>query len=265
MIYVIKIFNTKNIGDLVSNPLLFSNLVFTEIELDKKREKDDPFFSYFNPQRDWVVIGGGGLWCYIKPDWITFLAKILDRFPERTIVWGIGINYFKENSSLPDISKVKQARLYGIRDPISSIPLLPCASCLSPLFDEYRDIKPQEEKGYYLYYRHRPHPLKIPYLICRNNCSLDVALQFLSKHKIIYTNSYHGAYWAMLLGRQCILFNCSTRKGFAIPPVFYSSKTPTIEALEALVPNSIKQNYLEECRALNFGFQKQFYQMLQEE
>ncbi|MDA5092609.1 hypothetical protein O2N63_00710 [Aliiroseovarius sp. KMU-50] len=50
--------------------------------------------------------------------------------------------------------------------------------------------------------------------------TLDETLEFLASGATIVTNSYHGVYWGMCLGRRVLCLPYSSKfEGFLIPPV----------------------------------------------
>lgn len=255
MIYVVKRFKTWNIGDVKSNPMDYFLLDRTKINLEIEELEN---FNFFNKEQDWLIVGGGGLWCHVIPKWIKLLQEALNTFGKRVIFWGLGENYFNNNSIFPPLKTI-QGRLIGIREPINEkeeyIEHVPCASCMDPLFEDFRKNKIQNKRGFYLYYGNRHCPSGIIDPICKNNKRFEDVLTFLSSCEYVYTNCYHGAYWSLLLNKKCLLFGCSTYKGF-VPPITYLRKPKSVEdlyATEIIDPNS---RYLEECRFINLEFAK---------
>lgn len=77
---------------------------------------------------------------------------------------------------------------------------------------------------------------------------------FLASAKVVITNTYHGVYWATLLGKKVLCYKPFSSRFFhtKYPPVFIESLT---ENLDENINNS--KNYLEslnECRLANDNF-----------
>ena len=97
----------------------------------------------------------------------------------------------------------------GLRDYSAKYDYVPCASCLSELFDIYES---NTNKGKYCLYLHEDYSAEIKddlsELLCLTNkgtVSFSQVLDFLGSYEIILTNSYHGMYWGTLLGKKIIV------------------------------------------------------------
>ena len=176
---------TKNIGDLSSCPASYLDFPVHEIA--------DPLA--FEGTADLAIIGGGGL---MSPYFDEQISKIVKNVGA-LVLWGVGTHY----SQFGMAPWAEKADMIGIRDEGCGYELVPCASCLSPLFDEIK--APTFEKvGYYHYHlgwRPQYHLAQMH----NHSSNLKNTLQFLASGKRVLTNSYHGAYWGKLLKREVIL------------------------------------------------------------
>ncbi len=114
--------NTGNIGDVVSSPCLYFPIQASKVDIYSKD---------INFKED-ILLGGGGLFCFgdeLKNIFINKKCKLIG--------WGIGLNSKKKEVIFPDFSYFD---LLGIRDDIG-LKWVPCASCMSSLFDNKYEIK----------------------------------------------------------------------------------------------------------------------------
>ncbi len=237
------IYNTdkNNIGDWTCSPVqtLFigaETCSVYESELDHKN----------------IIFGGGGL---INNFFGPYITKHLNRTSGARISWGIGHNFdaTKYIESYPDW--INRFTLSGIRDwptPSGSY-YVPCASCLSPVFDIEFD-EPKHEVVFFKHNRIKSPITDIPSMFNSENRLLDVA-SFLSSGRTVVTNSYHGAYWSMLLNRNTIVINPWSSKfyGFKISPHYCNNYT-LCDALKR--PPIDYSGFKDECRDANFKFAK---------
>ena len=115
-------------------------------------------------------------------------------------MWGVG----RAGLGKPDYNgyaaALERLSLVGVRDFGTKFDFVPCVSCLHYAFDNGPD--PEHDL---VIYEHRHHPISGPGGIprLRNDCSsAEEAIGFLASGRTVVTSSYHGAYWAMLLGRR---------------------------------------------------------------
>ncbi len=164
-----------------------------------------------------AILGGGGL---IGPAF-SHLESMLDRPEIICVGWGLGENmlddkrsgYVSGAAALPDY--VSRFRLLGIRDVIDGFRWVPCASCMHPVFSGHHEIKHE-----IVVFEHKRLPLGIdglPRMTNQGN-DIDAIVRFIASGKTVVTNSYHGAYWAILLGRPCVTIPFSSK--------FYRMKHP---------------------------------------
>jgi len=175
------------------------------------------------------------------------------------VLWGVGDNVSSmERKSLDFLSYIQKYDLVGIRDYIKDLEHLwvPCASCKSSYFDKFKGI---ESTNDIVYFQHlyKPFPQDIikknpgP-LMTNNGCDFENVLRFLASGEYVITNSYHGAYWAQLLGKRVIVTPWSTKFLKMKYPVVCSQPSEWFDKLKYTKSYEI----LEECREANDNFFK---------
>jgi len=125
--------------------------------------------------------------------------------------WGVGIHSPQQKQIDGDIrgepvwegaaALAQKFALLGLRDNIGwNYDHVSCVSCLAPLFaNEHRN----EIRHRVAIYSHRRMPIGLPGVPqMTNNTRFAEAIGFIASAEHIVTNSYHGAYWALLLGRR---------------------------------------------------------------
>lgn len=165
--------------------------------------EDDEFYG-------WVIAGGGGLIGPAFPE----LPRIVNSGNTRVIGWGLGNNmidrkmegFVSEFPEFPDY--VRNFDMLGVRDDIPGYRWVPCASCMHPIFSESFEIKHE-----IVVFEHKRIPMGISGVPVMTNACGDIitVVDFLASGNVVVTNSYHGAYWATLLGRKCIAVPFSSK------------------------------------------------------
>ncbi|HEV7689827.1 MAG TPA: polysaccharide pyruvyl transferase family protein [Hyphomonadaceae bacterium] len=156
---------------------------------------------------DDVILGGGGV---IAKSFAPHMEALTAQRPRlrRMIAWGVGesLNVDKSgglvapwNGPLPDY--LKAFDLVGVRDFGTENAWVPCASCMLGQFDRSYEVSQE-----IVIYDHKRIPIPIDGFPRRSNDGddIDATLAFLASAELVITNSYHGAYWATLLGRRVI-------------------------------------------------------------
>jgi len=247
----------SNIGDWMSSPLRFFSFPTNTEEID--------ILSGMSPSvlDNDVLLGGGGL--LVRDTFTQTVTYIAEHTRGALIGWGIGHNsYTALNAALSYPDYLRRFTLLGLRDYGQGRPYVPCVSCLSPLFDRVSEIR---HEAVVYWHGTRPWPLRIdPGIPVMQNTATtarsagdDIRMQavfrrtidFLSHAGIILTNSYHGMYWGILLGKKVLAVPFSTK--------FYAFryKVPFLETDDWR--GSLRQAHaypeaLEECRDLNRRF-----------
>ena len=201
-----------------------------------------------------VVVGGGGLLAQTFHPYMQRLAS--HRGGMRSLIaWGIGESENIDRrggfvlpyaGELP--SYLSAFDLVGVRDFGTRFSWVPCASCMLSQFDLNYEIETE-----ICIYEHKR--IKIPIegfpRKSNNGNDIDAALKFLSSSELIITNSYHGAYWATLLGRRVITIpNMSKVYRLKHQPIF--CRSDDWRRYAALAPSYPEA--LAECRAANVAF-----------
>lgn len=184
------ILRTRNVGDFVSAPCRYFDVPGGVLmDLRDTRPKNTKA----------VIFGGGALG-------VRFLKhKVHQRTaPPISIAWGVGTSVHKEIEIGEPASWLT---LYGSREwQQPGTVYVPCASCMSHLFDKNYEI----EHDAVVYYNKDPRIGKpdikgLPTM--HNENPFKEAIRFLGSGSVVLTNSYHGAYWATLLGRKVVVID----------------------------------------------------------
>lgn len=153
-----------------------------------------------------VVYGGGKIFGSLRR---SFSAN--DWKAKHRIAWGVStvqsnpfsLRYYLSRNSM---------NLVGSRDYGDlRYDFAPCVSCMSPVFDE--SIQAAHDVVVYMH-REKSEPMKLrvpSHIPVRDNfaASMEEAVRFLGSGRTIVSNSYHGVYWGLLLGRKvlCLPFS----------------------------------------------------------
>ncbi len=212
----------KNVGDWWSPPFRYFPLRGSE-SFDFAKPDQIP------NQPGIVVLGGGGLG---RDSFIPFMNSLLR--PDRKykiIAWGVGADSITRKGGLvsrpEDISELTAyfkdlddvgTRIYDLKtfQRHTNFRWVPCASCLHSEIPNLRKEKIVHCVGVYEHLREPllPH-LQVKsrmlsqimghYRFCSNRGTDIVSkLRFIAQCEFLVTNSYHGVYWATLLGRRAI-------------------------------------------------------------
>ncbi len=229
--------------------------------------KDVPFVdvraSLDNFKGHSIILGGGGLAHEYLNDHITAIVDQAHEDGNEVIAWGVGTNHSIEREALYPIWLL-DCDLIGIRDcggadeQINSYRFVEqvygtsCPSCMNPAFDTISDVTQDT-----VIYEHHDHPIELtgmPRMNNRHNVKdLPKVVEFLSSARRIITNSYHGAYWAMLVGRPVIIW-----RPFSTRFLYLRNQPPLCSDgnfTRAFENATVDLNYLrqERRRATNFS------------
>lgn len=147
------------------------------------------------------------------PRYQQLMSELLEKIEKPTaprFVWGAGQN---SESEIKDTDKIKwpkalaNYRLVGVRDYGQQFPWVPCASCMHPALTKNYEIKND-----IIFFEHKKQLIKsmefgkdpIPRFI-NSGSNVEQTIELLGSANIILTNSYHGAYWGILLGKRVML------------------------------------------------------------
>lgn len=230
--------SVSNVGDLASAPGLYfpehaHEIHFADIDGAPQSEHKG------------VILGGGAI-----------LQRIIERqddFNAPTVIWGAGYTIRGASSYVPFHLQADRYNLIGVRDFNTPYPWVPCASCLSPLFDRTYEITRE-----YVFFENRPHGL-LPYADMGNDClDLPHVIQTLASAETVVTSSYHGAYWATLLGRRVLAFPFSSK--------FFGLRHPPVMIDPAHWKGARGQCWpdaLHECRTANLAFAERVWSLFE--
>lgn len=210
-----------NLGDRVSCPCHYYDFGEHQ-ELDFRDAK----FRFMEGET--IVVGGGGMFYPSVDDFIWDISQ-----KNKVIIWGVGLNY-NENFDLEGlIHKISRCSLVGTRSKAIAFgfnfDFVPCVSCKH----ESLDTSYSHRSGRAIY-EHFCNPIMregFQKMDNRDDKSIQDVIRFIGSHDEIITNSFHGAYWASLIGVRVKIKNATSIRFYDIP-------------LESM----------EECRKLNDAF-----------
>jgi hypothetical protein len=186
-------FRTTNLGDRVCNPFdHYPDLASRGTRIDL----DDP-----TPACKVVVYGGGKIMGGLRKS-----LTANDRAARARIAWGVS-TVQKNRFSLKYWLAYRQMNLVGTRDfGDDRFPWSPCVTCLAAAFDQ---SYPEEHDvvAYVHHWRVRDRGVELPVGIpVMENIENDLprVLRFIASGRTVMSNSYHGVYWALLLGKKVL-------------------------------------------------------------
>lgn len=236
----------NNIGDYWCNPSRYFD--FGEIQSGELLHNRFPITNQA------ILIGGGGL---IHKKFSVHIQRLLDKNPKASIIWGIGHNFSRKHESksaqpyYPDW--LKRASLVGIRDWVDGHyeSYLPCVSCMHTAFNKTYNVT--NDVVYYTHAFKSKYQYKDGDVWLKNDeKNFDKVIDFLGSANTVVTDSYHGAYWAQLLGKDVRVLSWSVKfDHMKYSPSYLSHITKWKESS----PSYAATNFLEESRELN----RQFY------
>lgn len=164
-------------------------------------------------------------------------------------LWGVGAT--KRTTSHIDPIHPKYPEniiLKGVRDfnliSEKGFEFVPCVSCMSPLFDKSYTIDKE-----IVYYGHNTvSPMQG---MNNNEPDFEKVIAYLASGETVVSSSYHGVYWALLLGRKVICIPFGTKfYGFKHKPGYYDQPARSYSGL------------LEEYRSINLEYAKKVKNLL---
>lgn len=225
------------------------------------------------------IVGGGGLG---NESFLPHLDRLTRRDRAYTLIaWGVGADHQVDRSSLircPDNfdalldyfsafdevgTRIYMSAGYGDR---KNYRWVPCASCMSPLFRELAHVQPTQRVGFF---SHKRVPLsdtgqraskldsvrsslfnRVSHFDNRGS-DLKQKLAAMANCEFVVTNSYHGVYWATLLGRKviCQPFKDGLYSFKHAPAYLFQDDLDNVMEKAVSYPNA-----LEECRLANVAY-----------
>lgn len=225
-----------NVGDMAASPLNYLKFG-AQSQIDLGAEA---------PPCRLAILGGGQVFghCVDAAVYRTSAAR-------HRVVWGVGISGKDRASAAFDILEGSCALISTRNIGIPGCDHVPCASSLSALFDDAPP--PTREVVLFAHARKSgglPRPAHIP---AQDNASGDMAsaIAFLASGETVVTNSYHGTFWAMCLGRKvlCLPFSDKFRQ-FRDNPVF----ADPADWPDQIARAERREGVLEDARTRNAAF-----------
>ena len=239
----------NNVGDFYCNPSRYFDL--GEIQSGELMHND------WDVKDSILVIGGGGL---IHKKFSLHIEKLINKEPRHVVLWGIGHNFGKKHISKSTIDPyypkwLEKCDLIGIRDYIQKNKYLPCVSCMHTAFDKEYEIK--NDVVYFTHKFKSKHIFEHGQVTMANNeMDFNKVIEFIASGRTVVTDSYHGAYWAQLLGRDVRVHGWSVKfNHFKYPPTMLDNINQDITKTKI---SSVPNNFLHECRNYNKEFYNQY-------
>lgn len=244
MIVFSHIRNTPNTGDLASCPAEYFD--FPE---HRAQNYDAPLGGDTFSGCDTVIYGGGTMHNWLQ-------GRAVHPAVHDYIGWGIGSSRHGETEPWPD---PEGFALLGTREwtPEREAAGLwaPCASCMSPLFDEIYPVK----QGAVLFLNASPsirsrYPVALGGLPTMDNTQpMDEIVRFLATAEVVVTDSYHGVLWSTLLRRKVVVVPYSSKfYRLRHPPAY--SRDRGLDWRAAAREAQVYPEALEQCRAASRAF-----------
>jgi len=247
MFSFVHIRDPRNTGDMAACPANYFDFGQHEV-LDYS---DRPAGSV-------VVYGGGAM-----VNWLHGRAGLPD-VPK--VIWGAGSSRHGETEPWTDPEGVD---IMGVRDwsPEREAAGLyaPCSSCMSPLLDD----PPPPTREAVLFLNANPsirsrYPVGVSGLpTMMNDQPMAAIVEFLASAETIVTDSYHGCFWAILLGRRVVAVPYSSKfYGFRHPPAMSVRRGGDWERLARGA--TVYQGALRECRAATLVFHERVVNVIRD-
>lgn len=193
-----------------------------------------------------AVFGGGQVWNQALDALIYHARKA-----HKTVLWAVGIDAATARSLPFEIARAQAALISSRNWDVPGCDYVPCASALSPLFDA--PPPPVHEVVLFTHARKSAGLTRrkdIPEMT-NYGVTMQQAIAHLASGRTVVTNSYHGTYWAMCLGRRvlCLPFGKKFH-GFRDAPAMADPSDWT----SALANARRHDGTLDEARTLNRAF-----------
>lgn len=247
-----------NCGDKLCTPLIYYFDFFKKYNIKRHDIRYIDFQSI--APTDVVILGGGGLFDYAE-----FLNRSYNKLLDTCatiIAWAPGLNTHMEYDGTfqTKINFGKFTKIY-LRDYENEygLPYLPDVSCkLCGLKQKYT------VKRKYGVARHKDYPIKKLeiYDQITNNADIDDILRFIGESEIILTNSFHMAYWSMLMGKKTVCVNSFSTKfrSYKYKPEYCDTNKDDISEC---VNNAKIYDIIDECIKANDEFFEQVKEIIE--
>lgn len=215
------------------------------------------------PRNTVVVVGGGGMLDGgMGEARIGRLVAMRQRGELAGVVyWGIGQNVPIHRAESYRCPKwLDDADLVGVRCGSCKRRFVPCPTCMAPVFDCQFE-QPSHDVVVYGHHKHRIPDIN-GYPSARSNTfsTMLEAVSFLARGRTVVTNSYHGTYWAILLGRRVVVVGPWSTKFTTMP---WQPTVGCFGEVDQLLERSVAhEGALEEARGLNRKFAESFQEVV---
>lgn len=261
-IHFINRLDYNNVGDWSCSPLSYYYRYFKQFTIIRH---DIDFINYNEIESEDVVIFGGGGLFDVTTSFNQAIIRVLGKC-NTVIGWSCGFNTHNgrwfQGKEFPkiDFSKFKLLSIRDYNHP-SGIEYLPCPSSLAFDIFQNHEFKTKRKYGFI---GHKD-LLGDNYSFndaLTNNENINRIAEYILSSEAIVTNSYHCAYWTMLLGRKAIVLNKFSTKFdyFKYKPEFIEidkseSKDSIDSKLElAFEKANVYNKLFEESKKLNDAF-----------
>jgi hypothetical protein len=261
--------NTANVGDKMSSPTLYFDELRDVPVIDILGEQSDEVSTVSAWRQAFdaaeaIIIGGGGL--LEMPKFEPGLARMMSS-DKKLIFWGCGHNRVRVESwsglRTPYTLNLSSATLVGTRDAGVAERWVPCVTAMSPEFDRKYEIEREvvffANRGMANNSQYVPADFAPGDIMGNDRRGMDEIISFLASAETVVTSSYHGAYWATLLGRKVVAIPTSSKfYSLSHPvPLCHKSEWRRFTRLARSYPEA-----LEECRAANIAFHRDVMNVL---
>lgn len=232
---------TDNVGDIACSPKHY---------FDFPAYETTGFHQRLSTGRT-VVYGGGQIFNQVAKSFLTKADRVKNK-----VIWGVGISKKHSNTIEFDLMRAQTNLISSRNKNIKGCDFVPCASAMSPLFDQKYEI--QHRAVLFSHGKKSDSLTRVKGMPEMSNlgCTMQEAIAFMGSAEIVVTNSFHGTYWAMCLGRRVLCVPFSDKfLGFDGNPV---TANPTdwpeylnlAEKREEILPTARIQNqkFYEKCR-----------------
>lgn len=205
-------------------------------------------FAYELTAPENAIVGGGQVFGQTSE----LSRKWMDNPTGSLVAWGVAVP-----AKGKDDARVRKVAsrfgLFGTRnfEWRDALDFVPCASCMSPAFDNVP--APKHEFVMYAHKNKTPSFTQrdgVPFMTNRHQ-DVQTVVDFLAAGETVVTSSYHGVYWAQLLGRKVVCVPYSQKFSTLEHPPFLAERSSWVSMLGLA---SRTEPLLDEYREINKKF-----------
>lgn len=222
---------------------------FDKISWDRHIIKGEPFHCL---GEDSIILGGGIFFSNNKPHLFRAVQKC-----KNFIGWGIGIDPRSDFTSF-----VSRFSLLGTRERNAEYIdnkksfYVPCSSCMNDSFSNHYNAESRKDIAVHINGGFNAKQLVKYFSSYDSTTTVDCfasIIKNISEGDYTITNSYHGAYWASLLGKKVVCVKTDVPKwGGLHENVVFADISDVQSAVKKAV--RVPDDYRQECRSLNVEF-----------